>query len=216
MTKLNQDFYDKLIEKIKPYFKGDRGHGFDHTQRVYNLTLKISEGEDIDLDIVKIAALLHDIARTKEEEDESICHAEEGVKIAKDILTEMDFPVEKINDVCYAIKVHRYSKCLKAETREAEILQDADRLDALGAMIISRVFMRNGARGNVVYNPNIPPSKAYHGQENSTAINHFYEKVLKLKPETFKTKKARKIAKERYNFVKQFVDRFIKEWDGEL
>ena len=94
---LNQDFYDNLIKEIKPYFNGDGGHGFDHTQRVYNLALNISENEDADLDIIKAASLLHDVARMKEEENETICHADEGAKMAKEILKEMDFPEDKID-----------------------------------------------------------------------------------------------------------------------
>lgn len=213
--KMDEEFFEKLKEKIMSYFSGGDEHGFDHTERVYKNSLKISDGENVDMDIVKTAALLHDVARFKENKDSSICHAEEGARMAEDILKEFSFPNEKIKHVCDCIVTHRYSKKLKAETREAEILQDADRLDALGAIIISRVFVRCGKRGVPIYDSDVSVSENYDGSV-ATAINHFYEKSFRITPETFKTVKAREIAKGRYDFVKEFVDRFEKEWRGEL
>ena len=101
----------------------------------------------------------------------------------------------------------------KAETKEAKILQDSDRLDALGAICIARVFMYNGHRNLPLYNPKVKPDKHYYGQD-SNAINHFYEKILKIKPEKFHTKTARKIARKRYEFILEFLKRFKKEWKG--
>ncbi|MEA3329999.1 MAG: HD domain-containing protein [Nanoarchaeota archaeon] len=203
--------FNILIEKAKSYFEnGSGGHGFDHVNRVFNNSIIISEGEDVDLDIVKASALLHDIARLKEDLKEVKCHAEEGAKMAREILQEFDFPENKIEKVIHAIKVHRYSKGLKAESREAEILQDADRLDALGASAIARIMSRAGKKGIPIYDAEISPKDFYDG-EGTTAINHFHEKILKIKPGTFKTKKARELAKERYDFVKEFVDRFLEE-----
>lgn len=215
MFKMEEDFFTKLREKVKTNMGNDGSHDFSHVERVYNLAMKISKGEKIDLDIVKAATLLHDIARGKEDIGEIECHAEAGAKLAEEILSEMNFPKDKIHAVLHCIKVHRYSKNLKAETKEAEILQDADRLDALGAITIARIFMFNGYRRNQLHDPERKPEEHYYGQE-TTAINHFYEKIFKIRPETFKTKKAREIAKERYGFVKEYVDRFLKEWNGEL
>ncbi len=213
---MEEKFFEDLKEKILPYFKEDGSHGFDHTQRVYNLSLKISEEEDVDLDVVKMAALLHDIARMKEEVSENICHAEEGAKMAKEILTGLGVAEDKINKVAEAIEVHRYSKGLKAETKEAEILQDADRLDALGAICIARVFGYSGKIGRIFYDSKLEIEEYTHNHESNSAINHFHEKILKIKPETFKTKKAKEIAKGRYNFIQEFLDRFIQEWEGKL
>ncbi len=213
---MDEKFYEELKEKIRPYFSESAGHGFDHTERVLKNAINISQGEELDLDIVKTAALLHDIARHKQDLGEIDCHAEEGEKIAKEILNEINFPKNKIDFVCDAIKVHRYSKGLKAETKEAEILQDADRLDALGALTIGRIFAYSGKKGRAMHNPEIEPEEYKHNSSSQTSINHFYEKILKIKPESFHTKKAREIAKGRYEFVEKFVDRFIKEWEGEL
>lgn len=211
MCKMDEEFYENLRERIKIYFEnGSGGHGLDHTNRVFKNSLIISKGENVDLDIIQVAALLHDVARLKEDEGEVKCHAEEGAKMARSILIEMEFPQEKIEGVIHAINVHRYSKNLKPESREAEILQDADRLDALGASAIARIMSRAGKASIPIYDPKIPPKKEYGGAA-TTAINHFYEKILKIKPETFKTEKAREIAVERYNFIKEFVDRFLEE-----
>jgi len=219
---MNEEFFEKLREKVQPYFFGGDGHGFDHVGRVYNMAIKISEGEDADMDVVRAAALLHDVARHKEEHPNisigsasNICHAEEGAKMSPEILREMGFPEEKIEKVVYAILVHRYSKGMKAETREAEILQDADRLDALGATIIVRMAQATVGWNVPFYDSSIPVKKVYDGSKSS-AVNHIYEKILKITPESFKTMGAREIAKGRYSFVKEFAERYIKEVEGEL
>ena len=210
---MNEEFFDKLREKAKSYFKDGDGHGFDHIERVYRNALNISEGEDIDMDVVRAAALLHDVARSVEDE-KNVCHAEEGAKMAPGILREVGFPEDKIEKVVHAIGVHRYSKGLKAETREAEILQDADRLDALGVVILVRMIQSATFHGNAIYDANIPIKPKYDGTK-TTVINHIYEKILKITPESFKTPRAREIAKGRYNFVKEFAERYISEVEGD-
>ncbi|MBW2984637.1 HD domain-containing protein [Candidatus Woesearchaeota archaeon] len=205
----------QLKPKIEKYFT-DPGHEFDHTERVYKLAVRIAKEENADLDVIKAAALLHDVGRHKEDPEKGICHAEESAKIAPEILKSINFPEEKVSKVVHAIKVHRYSKQLKAETKEAEILQDADRLDALGAIVIGRVFARGGSKHRPIHDPGIEPEKEYNVKTKAkTSMSHFYQKILKIKPETFKTKLAQKIAKERYAYVKDFVERFEKEWKGE-
>jgi uncharacterized protein len=204
------DFIERLKEKAQGYFEGGAGHSFDHVSRVCKMAEKISGGEDVDMDIVRAAALLHDVARVREGELD-VCHAEEGARMAPGILNEVGFPAEKVDAVVHAILVHRYSKRLKAETREAEILQDADRLDALGAVTIARIFSFGGLKRRLMY-----ISGEIGSEDNKTSLSHFYRKIFKLNPETFKTPKAREIAKGRYDYVKGFVDRFEKEWEGEL
>jgi uncharacterized protein len=132
------------------------------------------------------------------------------------ILEESKFPKEKINAVCYAIKVHRHSSGINPNTKEAEIIQDADRLDALGAITIGRMFSTGGKIETPMYDPSKPFGKVYPGYTSDSTIHGFYSKIFKIKPETFRTKKAQEIAKGRYKFVEEFVDRFIKEWEGKL
>lgn len=220
---MDEEFFEKLKEKILPYFNLDDGHGFDHVERVYNLALNIAKEENADLDVVQASALLHDIARHKEElgvpvherKGRTICHAEEGAKMAKEILEEMNFPEEKINNVVHSIEVHRYSKGLIAKTKEAEILQDADRLDAVGAILFARIADYNIKRKVLFYDKNIPPKEKYDGC-SLTNFNFIQERILKQSPENFNTKKARELAKGRYKFVQDFVERYLKEVKGEL
>ena len=204
-----------LKPKIEKYFKCT-SHDFFHTLRVYNMATRIAKKEKADMEIVQAAALLHDIGRHKEERDPSLCHAEESAKMAPAILKSIKFPENKIGKVLHCIKVHRYSKGIRPETKEAEILQDADRLDALGAICIARVFSYGGQKNRLLYDPDVKPKKEYKSGLNTTSLNHFYEKILKIKPDTFKTKIARQIAKERYKYLKNFVERFKKEWEGKL
>ena len=199
-------------DEVKRFYSDKGGHGFDHVERVHRMAMLIARREGADLRIVDAAAWLHDMARATEDETGK-CHAEEGATMSRAALRKMGFPESKIPAVAHAISVHRFSKQKRAETLEAKILQDADRLDALGAICIARVFMYNGHRGLPLYDPGKKPEKHYHGQD-TTAINHFYEKILKIKPELFHTKSARKIAKRRYGFVKEFLRRFKLEWNS--
>jgi uncharacterized protein len=213
---LDQKFFDDLKEKILHYFEETGGHEFEHTERVYKLAIHIAQTEKADLDILRAAALLHDIARKKQEDmNDTICHAKEGGKMAKEILEKSSFPKEKIDAVSYAIEAHRYSKNIKPETTEAAIIQDGDRLEALGSIAIARIFSYNGKRNIKIHDPKVLPKEEYGvDQINSTAINHFHEKIFKIKPETFNTKTGKEMARDRYEFTKEYVDRFMKEWEG--
>lgn len=212
---LDEIFFDNLKGQIQRYFEPTGGHEIEHTERVYRLSLTIAETEGGDSDILRASALLHDIARMKQEEmNNTICHATEGAKMSRELLAQTEFPQYKIDSVAYAIEAHRYSKGIKPTTLEAMILQDADRLEALGAVAISRIFAYNGKRNIKVHDPTIRPNEVYQDCANTTAINHFYEKILKIKPETFNTAKGREIAQERYEYIKGFLERFLKEWEG--
>ena len=168
----------KNIEKLsEKYFKHSHHCKF-HTQRVLALATKIGLEEKADMEVLKAAALLHDVGRSLEDKKKNVDHAIEGSKIAKRILKKCNFSTEKIDDVIYCIEVHRFSKRLKPKSLEAKIIQDADRLDMIGAIGIARVFSRAGALNNPIYDPSIPQKKIYDG-ESLTAINHIYEKLLK-------------------------------------
>lgn len=218
MFKMDEKFFEKLKEKIQPYFDKGGSHAFDHTERVCNLSLHLARGKKIDLDILKTAVLLHDIARKKQDECEGkICHAEEGAKIARKLLKELGFPEDKTEKVAHAIESHRQSRGSNPETEEAKILSDADKLDALGAITIGRMFSTGGKIDRPLYNPSISPKeKCKNKGYSETTINGFYEKILKLKPDNFYTKEAQELAKGRYKFVEEFLSRFLKEWNGEL
>lgn len=211
MTKI-----DKIKKIAKTYFvNAVAGHDWFHVERVYRSAVKIGKKEKANLKIIKPAALLHDIARKKEDLRKVDCHAEEGAKMAKKILTGLGYKESQIKKIAYAIESHRYRKQIKPKTLEAKILQDADRLDALGAISIGRIFSYGGEHQRPLYDPGKPP-KTYYDSHAATSINHFFEKIFDLKPELFNTKTARLLAKERYSYTKQYVERFLKEWEGKL
>ncbi len=210
---LDEQFFIDLRKRTEEYFEEGGSHDHNHTDRVYRNALTISNEEEADMDVVKAAALLHDIARIKEDSGECECHAETGAKMAEEILKELSFPKEKIESVVYAIKIHRHSSGIKPETKESAILQDADRLDALGATTIARMFSSGGKAGIPLYNPEKRKIKNHYKGQKST-IEGFNKKILKITPETFKTKKAKEIAESRYAYVENFIKRFINEWEG--
>ena len=163
---------------------------------------------------MKAAVLLHDIARAQEDEGIITDHASEGAKMAKKILNEVNFPANKIDNVIHCIKTHRFRKRLTPKTLEAQILQDADRLDIIGAIGIARVFTRSGWSNTPIHDPTIKPKAKYDGK-SETAVNHIQEKLLKIK-NTINTKTAKKIAEERHAYVEQFLERLLKEWKAEI
>lgn len=166
------------------------------------------------MDVIRAAALLHDIARAMEDEGKIEDHATEGAKMARKVLEEVNFPREKIDKVIHCVKVHRFRKGVKPENLEAKVLQDSDRLDIIGAIGIARVFTRGGWENMPIYDPSIPPKERYDGR-SLTSVNHIYEKILKVK-RSFNTSTAKEIAEERHRFIEQFLERFLKEWKGEM
>jgi uncharacterized protein len=209
--------HDSVFEEIKTRsekFLRHSHHDKSHVERVYNLAVRIAKKENADLDIVKAAVLLHDVARAMEDEGKIEDHAIESAKIASKILDEVSFPKEKVAKVVHCIEAHRFKKGMKAESLEAEILQDADRLDIIGAIGVARVFTRGGWSNLPIYDPFIPAKAKYDGK-SLTSVNHIQEKTLKVK-DTINTKTAKRIAEERHRFVKQFLERFLKEWNGEI
>ena len=211
---MEETFFDNLREIVKGFKENGGCHELSHTDRVYNLAGILAEKEGADSDITRAAALLHDVARMKEERGEVECHAEEGAKMAREILDKTDFPQQKIAAVAECIRAHRYSSGLKAITIEQEIIQDADRLDALGAVCIARVFSYGGKKDRPIHAPELKPRGFYDGSPAASSINHFYEKILKIRTETFNTETARKIAEHRYKFVENYLKEFLDECGG--
>jgi len=206
------------FSNIKEFYDtNNRGHGVDHIQRVYENALRIAETEDCDFEVVKAAAVLHDVARHLDENDPSgPCHAEKGAEMAREILKSYDYTQKQKENIIHCVRVHRYSSKLKPETIEAGIIKDADRLDALGAILIARLFCKCGEMRGVMHDPSIPIQEYKGAAHTKTAINHFYEKILKIKPETFNTAKGRELAANRYGFTKEYVEQFLKEWDCKI
>lgn len=210
---LEDAVFEEIARKSEEFFRLSH-HDKSHVKRVYNLALRIAKEEGADMDVIKAAVLLHDVARALEDEGKIEDHAVESAQIARKVLKEVNFPEEKIAEVLQCIAMHRFKKGMKAESLEARILQDADRLDIIGAIGVARVFTRGGWSNQPIHDPTIPPKEKYDGK-SLTAINHIYEKNLKVK-DTINTRTAKRIAKERHRFVEQFLHRLLKEWNGEM
>ena len=193
------------------------GHDWFHIERVYKNALLIAKEEDCDLTVVKLAALLHDIADSKfHDGDESV-----GPKIAREFLESQNISKEIITHVIAIIenisfKGGNFEKTFSS--KELAIVQDADRLDAIGAIGIARTFNYGGFKNRPLYNPNIQPklnmSKEEYKNSEAPTLNHFYEKLLLLK-DKMNTETGKKIAKKRHDFMVHFLAQFYAEWDGE-
>lgn len=210
---LDDSVFEEIRKKSEAFFTHSH-HSKSHVERVYNLAIRIAKTENADLDIVKASTLLHDVARAMEDEGKIDDHAAEGAKMAREILEEINFPKEKAEKVVHCIEVHRFRNGMEAESMEAKILQDADRLDMVGAVGIARVFARGGWQNMPIHDPSIPPKQRYDGK-SLTSVNHIYEKILKVK-NTLNTDTAKEIAEERHRFVEEFLGRFLKEFKGEI
>lgn len=210
---LDESVFEEIKKRSEAFFRHSH-HSESHVARVYNLAIRMAEKEDADLDVIKASVLLHDVARATEDEGKIEDHAAEGAKMARKILREVDFPQEKVEKVVHCIEAHRFRNRMKVESPEAGILQDADRLDMLGAVGIARVFARGGWQNMPIHDPAIPPKERYDGR-SLTSVNHICEKILKIK-DTLNTVTAREIADERHRFVEDFLERFLRETKGEI
>jgi uncharacterized protein len=201
---------------VKEKFQHDRGgHDWWHVDRVRRMAARLAKLYGADLFICELAALLHDVADDKLVVDESMALAQ-----IQQRLHEQDVSITITQEIIEIITTMSFKGGNRATMRtiEGQIVQDADRLDAMGAIGIARTFAYSGWKGQHLYDPTIPPrlhmTSEQYRQEKSTAINHFHEKLLKLS-ETLNTQAAREIAYERHQYMVKFVERFQLEWSGE-
>ena len=207
------------INFVKEKLEGaEAGHDWFHIERVWKLSKKIAEKEGGNLEVIELSALLHDIADPKfHNGDETL-----ALKISQNFLEEIHVEDELIEQVLFVIKNISFKNRAEAPENpplELQIVQDADRLDAIGAIGIARTFSFGGFKNNLMYHPEIKPNLGMNKEEykksNGTTINHFYEKLLLLKY-LMNTETAKKIASERHDFMLQFLDEFYKEWNVEF
>jgi len=205
---------------IKSKFEGDSsGHDWFHIQRVWQTAKKIAEEENANVFIVQLGALLHDIADHKfvtDFEEESITRTQELLSKYKSISQD---EIDAVSHIVLNCSYKGGTSENKMESLEGKIVQDADKLDAIGAIGIARTFAFGGKFGSILYHPDIKPMthknlESY--QKNRThTINHFYEKLLLLK-DLMHTNTAKKIAEQRHQFMETFLAQFYNEWDSKL
>jgi uncharacterized protein len=222
---------DKKHNEIKKIVENElacAAHDMKHVMRVYNLSLKIAESmSNVDMDVLKTAVLLHDIARVKEDEDNSgnVDHAVLGASMAEEILTDMNYTKNKIESVKDCILSHRFRTDREPQSIEAKILFDADKLDIIGAIGLARSFMIAGEYAQEIYSTveldDYISTNLVGGDINGrikdiskhTPNLEFQIKLVRI-PEKLYTKSAREIGERRVNFMKGYYNRLQKEFEG--
>ncbi|HID64055.1 MAG TPA: HD domain-containing protein [Anaerolineae bacterium] len=200
------------IEKARQYYTAfDAAHDFDHVLRVLALAERIGQAEGADMEIVRAAVLLHDVARA-EEERTGLCHAQAGAERARQILA--GHPANKVEAVAQAIASHRFRDELSPQTLEAKVLYDADKLDAIGAIGIARAYALAGKRGRRLWAKSPTTSASESGSSDQTPVHEFVFKLSRLKDSLF-TNAARQIAEDRHRYMVDFFARLEAEVRGE-
>lgn len=214
---------EKIIEETISFVKetlkdAEGGHDWFHIERVFNNSRLIASSEEVDLLIVELGALLHDIADSKfHNGDETL-----GPKVAREFLSSLKVDNAVIDHVIKIIENISFkggNTSQSFHSKELEVVQDADRLDALGAIGIARAFNYGGFKGRALYDPNIKSnlgmSKEEYKASTAPTINHFYEKLLLLK-DRMNTESGKAIAEKRHHYMQSFLDQFYAEWNGEV
>lgn len=214
-----QEIIQQTIDFVKRTLAGaEAGHDWFHIERVYKTALTINESAQANTLVVSLAALLHDIADSKfNNGDEEI-----GPRIAGEFMESLNLAPEIVLHVRQIILNMSYKASLGTVTfhsKELEVVQDADRLDAIGAIGIARAFTYGGFKNRVLYDPAIPPvanmSKEAYKNTTAPTINHFYEKLLLLK-DLMRTEKGKAMAQQRHDFMLHYLEQFYSEWEGKL
>ena len=204
------------LDFVKEKLHGaEAGHDWFHIERVWKLSKKIAETENCNLEVVELSALLHDIADPKFHAGNETL----ALKISQDFLENQNVSnaiIEQVLFIIQNISFKNRGEAPKDLPIELKIVQDADRLDAMGAIGIARTFNFGGFKNNLMYHPEIPPklnmTKEDYKKNEGTTINHFYEKLLLLK-DLMNTEKGKELAQERHDFMQKFLDEFYKEWN---
>lgn len=206
-----------IIERTEDWVKerlahDTTGHDWYHIDRVRKVAVMLAEKENADQQIVELAALLHDTI-----DDKIVANEQVAVEEVKKFLVEQGLPKPALYKVLAIIQTISFSKGQELSLLEAKIVQDADRLDAIGAIGIARTFQYSGARNQPIYDPTLSVRGQMTREEyrhgKSSAINHFYEKLLQLK-DGLHTQTAKEVAVKRHALMEQFLDQFFLEWEG--
>lgn len=209
---------ESCIAFVKKTLSGaEGGHDWFHIERVWKNAKLIASGEECDLEVVELAALLHDIADSKfHGGDEEI-----GPRKAREYLTAAGIDSKKANHIVAIIENVSFKGGHNARNHssiELDIVQDADRLDAIGAIGIARTFNYGGFKNRAIYDPSIAPNlnmtKEEYKKSTAPTINHFYEKLLLLK-DLMNTESGKRIAEQRHEYMEGFLNQFYNEWNGQ-
>lgn len=205
---------DSLLEDVRPMYAGaDPAHDFSHILRVFNNARYIGVKEGADMQVLLYAAILHDMGSGTKSQSLSPQAETESQRLIETFLVAIGLPEDSRQKILYAVKVHRFSKEVTPTTLEAKVLQDADRLDAIGAIGIARVFLTGGSLGKALYNPEDPFCAFREPDDRKWNVDHFYTKLLRLES-GMHTKTAKMLAGKRGAVLRQYLSDLKDELEG--
>ncbi|MGD8764279.1 MAG: HD domain-containing protein [Desulfobacteraceae bacterium] len=219
MKSTNPSGHESLVDRIKQiaktYFDGANGsHDWEHTLRVCRLCERIGRAEAVDMEVLLIAAYLHDIGRSDQDTaNGAICHAEKGAQMAESIVDPLPISGVRKQNIMHCIKSHRFRSSCEPQTPEARVLFDADKLDAIGAVGVARAYLFAGEVGARLHNPDIDVEQAKPYSQDDTGFREFKVKLSKIKDRILTTE-GQKLARERHAFMETFFNRFLEEYEG--
>lgn len=198
----------------KLFIDASGSHDWDHTLRVCRLCERIGPVEGADMDVLLIAACLHDIGRYYQDASNgAVCHAEKGARIAWPIIKDLPLSEKQKENIIHCIKSHRFRGNHAPKSAEAKVLFDADKLDAIGAVGVARAYLFAGELGARLHSPEINVEEAKSYSKDDTGYREFKVKLNKIRNKIL-TEEGRKIAKERHSFMESFFKRFLEEYEG--
>ena len=198
-------------------FTGARAsHDWDHTLRVLRLCEHIGPAERADMDVLRVAAVLHDIGRPHQDASRgSLCHAVHGAVLAEPIVATLVFSPGQRDNILHCIRTHRFRGMHVPETLEAKVLFDADKLDAIGAIGIARAYLFAGEIGARLHSPEIPAEQSAPYSIDDTGFREYRVKLSKIK-DRMMTSEGKRMAGDRHRFMTAFFNRFLQEYQGEM
>ncbi|MFN2395665.1 MAG: HD domain-containing protein [Bacteroidales bacterium] len=212
-----------IIKKTEDFVKkelsdAESGHDWWHIWRVWKLSVKIAQSEQVDLFVVELGALLHDIADSKFHDGNETLGPQKTLSFLESLGVD-EFVIDHVVKIVANISFSAGKEKQSFRSKELDIVQDADRLDALGAVGIARAFNYGGFKNREIFNPDIKPNlnmtKEEYKRNNAPTINHFYEKLLLLK-DKMNTDTGKKMAIQRHEFLEKYLEQFYQEWEGSL
>ena len=214
---MDKEVINAIKQEARAYFPFEGGcHGWEHTKRVYKLCMSLGEKEGADLNVLAMAAYLHDIARAEQDKTQgALCHAEKGAEIAEEILGKYGIESEYIENITHCIGTHRYRNNKIPATIEAKVLFDADKIDSIGAVGIGRTFMFAAEVGAKFHDKHIDVENTKPYTEDDTAYREYLVKLQHIAGKMM-TDAGKSLAEGRHIFMVEFFDRMNMEVDGEL
>jgi len=209
------EWIETVKKQAESLFDGTRGsHDWEHTLRVFRLCRQIGSAEGADMDVLMTAAFLHDIGRCYQDTSNGeVCHAEKGAQMARPIVERLPLSPEQKENILHAVRSHRFRGTQRPETLEAQVLFDADKLDAIGAVGVARAFLFAGEVGARLHNPDMNVEEARPYTIDDTGYREYKVKLSKIKDRIL-TREGRKLAEARHEFMVSFFRRFLNEYEG--